>query len=195
MDGIMNKNLIIFILSVLCLINGHYNISVGNTELKSSLIGNKLDSNQYFIEREYPIYIEGKGQLTFGAVVGKKDDKRKYQFFLLDRQKKVTYTFPTFYGSVNWNGGDGIQDVVIKDLNHDGLNDIIVIAYHNTGAGGPDGVEPFPVAGLYFQNTDQTFSTNYELDEAINEAGYNKTVEDIIRYMENYPLQAEDTVN
>ncbi|MNW26232.1 hypothetical protein D3C74_29940 [compost metagenome] len=195
MDGIMNKNIIIFILSFLCLMNGHYIISLGNTELKPSLIGNKLDSNQYFVEREYPIHIEGKGELKFGAAIEKIDDNRKYQFFLLDRQGKVIYLFPSFYGSMKWNGGDGIQDVVIKDLNHDGLNDIIVIAYHNTGAGGPDGVEPFPVAGLYFQNTDQTFSTNYELDEAINEAEYNKTVEDVIQYLRNQPLQVEDTVN
>ncbi|KOS03899.1 hypothetical protein AM598_04055 [Paenibacillus polymyxa] len=48
--------------------------------------------------------------------------------------------------------------MAFKDVNKDGLKDVIIIAYYETGSG-PDGAKPFPIADIYFQKKNKTFTT------------------------------------
>ncbi|WP_262384662.1 hypothetical protein [Paenibacillus terrae] len=102
-------------------------------------------------------------------------------FFLLDEQNYILYSFPKFYGN-NWSGGDGLAAVSFKDVNKDGLKDVIIIAYVDAGAG-PSLIEPFPIAGIYFQKKNKTFTTLPTLDQALNDQAHNQTVKDVIQYV------------
>lgn len=68
------------------------------------------------------------------------------------KDKKVMYTFP-FYGKNNKTdemGGlfDSVASVGFRDVNHDNLEDIIVIINYITGAG-PQGMEPRPKVRIF----------------------------------------------
>ncbi|MGG1643152.1 DUF4163 domain-containing protein [Paenibacillus sp. NRS-1782] len=147
--------------------------------------GEKLDTNQYEIEesQSFQTSIEGFGTVKFVSTYGYPEGLRKFFFFLLDDQGHILYRFPEFYGNGEWVARyGGVEAVAFKDVNKDGLKDVIIIAYYETGSG-PDGAKPFPIAGIYFQKKNKTFTTLPALDQAINDQGHNQTLKDVIQYV------------
>ncbi|WP_231116929.1 hypothetical protein [Paenibacillus jamilae] len=86
------------------------------------------------------------------------------------------------YGNEWWYADEGIEAVAFRDVNKDGLKDIIIIAYYETGTG-PDGAKPFLIADIYFQKKNKTFTTIPALDETLNDQGHNQTIKDVIQYV------------
>ncbi|MEC4565838.1 DUF4163 domain-containing protein [Paenibacillus sp. CMAA1739] len=150
----------------------------------STVGGEKLNTDQYEIEesQSFQTTFEGFGKVRFVSTQAKKDEIPKNYFFLLDDQERVVYSFPDMYGNEWWYADEGIEAVAFRDVNKDGLKDIIIIAYYETGTG-PDGAKPFPIADIYFQKKNKTFTTIPALDEALNDQGHNPTIKDVIQYV------------
>jgi hypothetical protein len=119
----------------------------------------------------------GKVRFVTGGVEG--DNPFELRVYLTDDNGNVIYTFPDFYGN-NWSMLTEVSAVAFKDVNRDGLKDIIIIAYYMTGVG-EKGAEEFPVAGIYFQS-DKEFIDISEIDEQINAEGKNASIDEVIKY-------------
>lgn len=107
----------------------------------------------------------------------------KVYFYLL-KDERVIYQFPDYHiWSTSWSF-ESIKAVAFKDVNADGLKDVVIIAEYVTGIG-PTGMIPFLVKGVYFQGSDQ-FTTNIEISNLINsEKNYKKikTISAVVKYM------------
>lgn len=144
----------------------------------------RLDTNQYEVEesQSFQTTLEGFGKVRFVSTQAKKDEIPKNYFFLLDDRERVIYSFPDLYGNEWWYADEGVEAVAFKDVNKDGLKDVIIIAYYETGSG-PDGAKPFPIADIYFQKKNKTFTTIPALDETLNDQGHNRTIKDVVQYV------------
>jgi hypothetical protein len=102
---------------------------------------------------------------------------------------KILYEFPEFYGN-NGRMIDRIKAVSFKDLNQDGRTDIVIIADYITGVNA-HGIETLPVAGIYFQKKDNTYTTLPELDKSINQTGHNRTLQNVIQYVSKQRINVQ----
>ncbi|MEK5322168.1 hypothetical protein NSS94_23480 [Paenibacillus sp. FSL L8-0644] len=148
------------------------------------------DLEPYTIQREqsFTTTLNGWGEVKFISTLKDEDtnDLIQAKFFLevnsdKNVENKILYEFPEFYG----NKGrmiDRIKAVSFKDLNQDGRTDIVIIADYITGVNA-HGIETLPVAGIYFQKKDKTYTTLPELDKSINQTGHNRTLQNVIQYV------------
>ncbi|AET57869.1 hypothetical protein HPL003_05520 [Paenibacillus terrae HPL-003] len=144
------------------------------------------DTDQYEVEesQSFQTTLEGFGRVRFVSTYGYPEGLRKFFFFLLDDQGHILYRFPEFYGNYEWVARyGGVEAVAFKDVNKDGLKDVIIIANVDNGIHGPGRVDEFPMAGIYFQKKNKTFTTLPALDQAINDKGHNQTIKDVIQYV------------
>ncbi|MHB0862134.1 polysaccharide deacetylase family protein [Paenibacillus sp. SEL3] len=152
----------------------------------STVSGEKLNTDQYEIEesQSFQTTFEGFGKVRFVSTYGYPEGFRKFFFFLLDDQGHILYPFPDFYGNREWVARyGGVEAVAFKDVNKDGLKDVIIIADVDNGIHGPGRVDEFPIADIYFQKKNKTFTTLSALDEALNDQGHNQTIKDVIQYV------------
>ncbi|MDY8044917.1 hypothetical protein UY416_01240 [Paenibacillus polymyxa] len=152
----------------------------------SAVGGKKLNTDQYEIEesQSFQTTFEGFGKVRFVSTYGYPEGFRKFFFFLLDDQGHILYPFLDFYGNREWVARyGGVEAVAFKDVNRDGLKDVIIIADVDNGIHGPGRVDQFPIADIYFQKKNKTFITLPELDEALNDQGHNQTIKDVIQYV------------
>lgn len=156
-------------------------------DMKSSNVDGKvqqkIDYNQYAIDKgqSFNTNLNGWGEVKFVSATREANGLSQASFFLLDNEGNILYTFPEFSG--NNNGMlEGVKAISFKDVNHDGYSDIMVIGEYITGAG-PQGEVPFPIAGIYFQKKNKTFTTLPALDQDINDKGHNETIKDVIQYV------------
>lgn len=152
----------------------------------STVGGMKLDTDQYEIEesQSFQTTLEGFGKVRFVSTYGYPEGLRKFFFFLLDDQGHILYPFPDFYGNREWVARyGGVEAVAFKDVNKDGLKDVIIIADVDNGIHGPGRVDEFPIADIYFQKKNKTFTTLPALDQALNDQEHNQTIKDVIQYV------------
>ncbi|WP_339201097.1 DUF4163 domain-containing protein [Paenibacillus sp. FSL P2-0322] len=152
----------------------------------STVGGEKLDTDQYEVEesQSFQTTLEGFGKVRFVSTYGYPEGLRKFFFFLLDDQGHILYSFPEFYGNHEWVARfGGVEAVAFKDVNKDGLKDVVVIANVDNGIHGPGRVDEFPMAEIYFQKKNKTFTTLPALDQALNDQEHNQTVKDVIQYV------------
>jgi hypothetical protein len=152
----------------------------------SDVGGGKLDTDQYEVaeSQSFQTTLEGFGKVRFVSTYGYPEGLRKFFFFLLDDQGHILYPFPDFYGNREWVARyGGVEAVAFKDVNKDGLKDVIIIANVDNGIHGPGRVDEFPMASIYFQKKNKTFTTLPALDQALNDQGHNQTIKDVIQYV------------
>lgn len=103
---------------------------------------------------------------------------KSLKFYLLDNNGSVKYTFPDFNCSVL--GYYGIRAIAFKDVNHDGENDVIIIAALNKG----DEVDE---AKVYLSNKNKFIMDN-QLNSYIskNLLEGTKTVSDVLGAAKGY---------
>lgn len=122
----------------------------------------------------------GKVKFVPGELL--KDGNLKLYLYLVDNDGNVLYKFPEFYGNT-WSMFTEFKAVSFKDINKDGMKDIIVISEYMTGVG-QEGAIPFPVGSIYFQK-EKEFINIPELDEQINDANKNKNIHMILKFVED----------
>lgn len=156
------------------------------------------DLEPYTIQKEqsFTTTLNGWGKVRFVSTLKDEEtnDLIHAKFFLevnSDKyvENKILYEFPEFYGN-NGRMIDRIKAVSFKDLNQDGRTDIIIIADYITGVNA-HGIETLPVAGIYFQKKDNTYTTLPELDKSINQTGHNRTLQNIIQYVSKQRINVQ----
>ena len=139
-------------------------------------VGKKIDEQSFNASFKYFENVE------FATYSDYKASPLSVNFYLM-RDSIIVYKLPEHYGNENWAFEDIIA-ISFKDLNHDGLRDIIIISNYITGIG-PTGIEPFKVIDVYFQY-DSGFNKNTLLSENLNnEENFTllKTIKDIVIYV------------
>ncbi|TQR99530.1 hypothetical protein [Paenibacillus ottowii] len=156
------------------------------------------DLEPYTIQREqsFTTTLNGWGEVKFISTLKDEDtnDLIQAKFFLevnsdKNVENKILYEFPEFYGN-NGKMIDRIKAVSFKDLNQDGRTDIVIIADYITGVNA-HGIETLPVAGIYFQKKDNTYTTLPELDKSINQTGHNRTLQNVIQYVSKQRINVQ----
>jgi len=152
--------------------------SLSNKENIESLIkgGLEIIENQSFW-----IEFENWGKVKFISSEILIDGTYKLRFYLTNESEDILYQFPEFIGN-DWPTFYEIRAVSFKDINKDGLKDIIIIADYLTGIG-EQGAIPFPVGSIYFQIR-KKFINYSKLDDQINDSGKNKNIDMIVNFAE-----------
>lgn len=107
-------------------------------------------------------------------------------FYLTNKDGDILYEFDS---TITYNVD--IKAVTFKDVNRDGLKDIIIIA---SGSDGSD-----QVVTIYLQKSDGSFSNDPKLDQEINDSGNNKDIQAVTDYLSqkllnsSSPEQSSDT--
>ena len=94
-------------------------------------------------------------------------------FYLTNKDGDILYNFNAILPySVD------VKAVSFEDVNKDGLKDIIIIVAdnYNGSSGGP-------IATVYLQNADGSFTNNHKLDQEINDSENNKDVGSVKNYL------------
>ncbi|MGM1021096.1 MAG: hypothetical protein ACQEXV_11240 [Bacillota bacterium] len=156
------------------------------------------DLEPYTIQKEqsFTTTLNGWGEVKFISTLKDEDtnDLIQAKFFLeanseKHAEKKILYEFPEFYGN-NSKMIDRIKAVSFKDLNQDGRTDIVIIADYITGVNA-HGIETLPVAGIYFQKKDNTYTTLPKFDKNINQTGHNRTLQNVIQYVSKQRINVQ----
>ncbi|MDQ0048735.1 hypothetical protein J2T18_003035 [Paenibacillus polymyxa] len=156
------------------------------------------DLEPYTIQKEqsFTTTLNGWGDVKFISTLKDEEtnDLIHAKFFLevnndKNVENKILYEFPEFYGN-NGKMIDRIKAVSFKDLNQDGRTDIVIIADYITGVNA-HGIETLPVAGVYFQKKDNTYTTLPELDKSINQTGHNRTLQNVIQYVSKQRINVQ----
>ena len=115
-------------------------------------------------DQSFPASFKYFENVEFATFSDYKNSPPSVNFYLM-RDSMTVYRFPDHYGNENWAFEDIIA-VSFKDLNDDGLKDIIIMANYITGVG-PSGMEPFKVIDVYFQ-FENGFQKNSLISENLN---------------------------
>jgi hypothetical protein len=144
-------------------------------------LSDKKEIITIIVEQSFNVKLENWGEVKFISSKINKDGPFLLGHFLVNKRNDVLYSFPVFD---NWNFED-ILAVSFKDVNRDGLKDIIVIAYYSAGIG-PNGTVPFRYCTIYFQK-DKEFIMSYELNDEIsnNISNENITIAMVLSYTKN----------
>jgi hypothetical protein len=129
--------------------------------------------------QSYTIPFENWGTVRFVTGIDT-NDRHQLCIYLTDIHDKVLYTFP-LAEEIRWRTCDEIKAVAFTDVDKDGLTDVIVIGIYNTGVNIT--VNRFHAATVYFQK-EREFINDPELDEQINRAHKNKTIDMVLEFLE-----------
>lgn len=154
-----------------------------NKEMPKDITGNLSElQNKGFKtieEQSFWVGFENWGKVRFVSGTYPDGGTYKLHFYLVDDSQNVLYDFPEFYGN-QWSTFFEFQAVAFRDVNNDGLKDIIIIADYMTGVG-PTGAIPFHVASIYYQK-DKDFMSVLDLDNKINDEGKNENIDMVLKF-------------
>ena len=166
----------IFLLLVL------FTLSVNTQAIDRAPTGERIDSQSFKANFKH------FKKVMFASYNDYEVGPAKVHFYLM-RDSQIVYAFPDFpIASTSWSF-EGVKAISFKDLNADGLKDIIIITEYVTGIG-PTGMVPFRVKGVYFQDKGK-FSSNKKVNVLLNrEDNYQKlkTISSIKKYLKQLDL-------
>lgn len=153
-----------------------------NTENINVLIKNGL---KIFEDQSFSTRFENFGEVRFISGGIESDNPFELRLYLTNKNGDIIYSLSNFYGN-QWPMLVELSAVGFKDVNKDGLKDIVIIAYYMTGVG-EHGADEFPVAGIYFQK-EKEFVDIPEIDEQINEKDRNENIDAVVKYINSIDL-------
>jgi hypothetical protein len=144
------------------------------------------DKNIMIIENQsFWVTLENWGKVQFLSC---EDEDNKLIFYIANEKGYIIYKFPDFLGN-DWYLYE-LKAVSFKDVNKDGLKDIVIIADYMTGIGN-EGAIPFPVCGIYFQKGEK-FIDLPELNEEINGVGQNTDISTVMKFTNSKLKQIDE---
>lgn len=147
------------------------------TEAKENLNDLKKNGLEVIKNQSFEIELKKWGKVKF--VTATLSTNPKLVFFLVDDKGTVLYSFSDLVENSGWNLSE-VRAVSFRDVNKDGLKDIMIIADYITGVG-KTGVIPFHQSKIYFQKENK-FVCIPELDEEINERQQNENIDILIDF-------------
>lgn len=126
-------------------------------------------------EQSFMVDLDSWGNVKFASGKLTAGNHIPTVFYLTDEVGNILYQFNTIFPySVD------VEAVSFKDLNKDGLKDIIIIVSDQY-----EGSSGLPIANVCFQQEDGTFMTDYQLCQEINDSGNNKDIKTVTNYVMN----------
>jgi len=171
----MNNKIIVVILTILFSVS----LTFGQSDQEIFPKGKKIK------EQSFKVSFENFNNVEFAAYAEYSSSPPRVNLYLL-KDGEVLYELPDYYGNKSWSF-DEVIAVAFKDLNFDGLKDIIVMSNYITGMG-PSGTEPFRVIDVYFQK-ENGFEQVNNISEGLNDPkNYEnlKTINDVAHYVRKF---------
>ncbi|MEL6352304.1 MAG: hypothetical protein AAFR58_11090 [Cyanobacteria bacterium J06627_28] len=142
------------------------------SESELSAIAQEIPSGQTLIEdQSFALTLPVIGRADFIAAQDENND-------LLLSLRTDSNEYETLYQSVQWQSWD-VKAVAFEDIHQDGDGpDIVVIADYVTGIG-PTGAQPFSVAHILFNRGDDSFQSDFSVDQILSDREAN-TVSEVI---------------
>lgn len=138
-------------------------------------------------DQTFEVELENWGKVRFVSGSYKVDEIPKLSLYLVDSNENIAYALPGFTGNM-W-AFYKLKAVAFKDVNRDGLKDIIIIADCILGHG-ENAANPFLVSSIYFQKGKE-FVTIPELDNEIYYAKQNLNIDMILKYVERKNIRLD----
>lgn len=160
---------------------------VGNSKNNEKNIF-ELQKKGFEIIDEHSFWVELENWGKVRLVSGKLPFEGKYKicFYLVNGKGDILFNFPDLVDNKMWIFSE-LKAVSFKDVNKDGLKDIVIIADYITGIG-KEGAIPFHYSKIYFQK-DKTFMDLPKLDEEINDKQKNDNIDMILKFIEDKNLK------
>lgn len=134
-----------------------------------------IEGFQPIEEQSFLVDLDSWGKVKFVSGKLTAGDHIPTVFYLTDEDGNILYQFnTTFPYSVD------VEAVSFKDLNSDGLKDIVIIVSDQY-----EGSSGLPIANVCFQQEDGTFMTDYQLCQELNDSGNNKDIKTVTSYILN----------
>jgi len=174
-------------LVMICLINNYISFCYAKVENLSD----KKEIISIIDEQSFNVKLENWGEVRFVSSKINQDGPFRLGHFLVNKKNDILYSFSVFD---YWNFED-VLAVSFKDVNQDGLKDIIVIAHYSAGIG-PNGTVPFRYCTIYFQK-DKEFIMSYELNDEIsnNISNNDITIAMVLSYTKNKVKYINELIN
>jgi hypothetical protein len=124
-------------------------------------------------EQTFMVDLDSWGNVKFvsGKLTG--GDHIPVVFYLTNDDGDILYNF---YAALPYS--IDVKAVSFQDVNKDGRKDIIIIVADNY-----DGATGDPIATVFLQEADGSFTNDYKLDQEINDSGNNKDISTIANYL------------
>ncbi|RKD35016.1 hypothetical protein [Lacrimispora algidixylanolytica] len=157
-----------------------------NEETNSNIT---LDESRIIKDQTFVATLNDWGEVTFVTYGPKPGADFEDVTFYLMKNKKVVYAFP-FYGEdnkINEIGGlfDSVASIGFRDVNHDDLEDIIVIINYVTGAG-PQGMVPRPKVRIFRADKKEFHLAKDLIDDITNQMNESDlTINGIYKYLKS----------
>lgn len=128
----------------------------------------KLDESRVIAEQSFDVALNQWGETRFVSYAPSGDENFEDVSFLLEKEGEVVYRFPYYYENNNTADDIGLFDSVeavgFRDMNQDGLQDVIVIINYVTGAG-LQGMEPRSAVRIFMAEEDGFFIATDLMDD------------------------------
>lgn len=179
------KKIIILLIILLATINLGFSYDKKNVSItpKGKILNlSNLQSKGYKIikNQSFDIQLENWGDVKFISTKKDKYGIDLLNFFLTDNKGTILYSLPKYHGN-DVGAFYKIRAISFKDVNNDGLKDIIIISEYTTDAG-EEGAVPYPTCSIYFQNG-KKFVYIPSLDDKINASNKNENISIILKYL------------
>ena len=161
-------------------INKETNVQIPSTNKKRDNLS-QLKEFKSIKDQSFWVDLKNWGKVHFvSGLVHNEFEIRKVAFYIVDKQDNIIIKLPEFYGNT-WVF-DSIYDIAFRDVNNDGLKDVIVVAMYIKGHGN-NAATVFPVGGIYYRK-DNKFINIPELDKKINDKKQNNNIDMILKFVE-----------
>lgn len=160
----------------------------GNTENTENTV--TLDEERVIQEQSFNTELNEWGNVRFVSYLPSDEIYMEDVSFLLTKENQVVYAFPYYCDNnttQNYIGlFDRVEAVGFQDVNHDRLQDVIVIINYVTGAG-PQGMLPRGTVRIFVAE-DNGFVLAEDMMNEIeaNIVGTDMTIESIYKYIEEH---------
>jgi hypothetical protein len=138
-------------------------------------------------EQSFWVDLENWGKVPFITGYELENNLPNLSFHLADSEDNILYNFSEFHGN-KWVFYE-VRAISFKDVNKDGVKDIIVNVDYILGHG-KNAAVPFPIGGVYFQK-EKEFINIPELDEQINDANKNENIAMIEEFVKEKKINLE----
>lgn len=149
--------------------------------------GKRLEQQGYYVESySFDLNMDRFGKVKLVPVSLVKGNPDQLSFILVDEEQNIVYELPTFIGE-SYGTYDHLIAVYMRDVNGDGLKDVIVIAQY-TAENGKGWIEGRSVAGVYFQ-TEDGFASVDSIDKELNEKGITNNIAEVLGYLKRMQIE------
>lgn len=176
---IIARTLVLMLIMVIYSTNIAASDGNSTVQSKQETLTSLVDKGLRFHPQSFEVAFENWGKVRIVTGIDIKNF-RVLCIYIADDKDKVLYKFP-LADEIRRLRCDEVKAIAFMDIDKDGLADVIVIGIYNTGVNITK--NRFYAATVYFQKGKE-FINDPDLDEQINRAHKNKTIDMALEFLE-----------